>query len=727
MKIRNFLFLFFLLSVSLCSSAQIDTVRKDSSVTYSLSSAKKNKTKPNKVDLENHFRFLGADSIKFAAPAYDDSHWPVMGADSTDTIFDYKGVIWFRCELRDTGLFKIKPVALSVKTTGAAELYLNGKLIKKLGRIGKDVESTVPSAATLDEILPIAIKGKTILSIRFRKVETNEHPFIHMNDAEGIFVHYATTESLIDEIRDERENIRVPLFFSGVFISLTVFHFMLFFYYRKNRTNLYYALFTLLLFVIFYSFYKIFNGADIFLLQQISTLLLFSIFLVPLFFLGILYEVFYKRLLRLFWILCLVLTASLLSMIYLESTIALIILPIYVLFCFGETIRVFIKAWDKNKDGAGIFFFGILFPLFGVVIMAIISSILENYGYEQMAKQIDSNSGAFFGYGMLMSMSISMTIYLARDFARMNNKLYAQITEIKSLLDKTIIQENERKRILENQKADLERMVSIRTEEVEKQKAELEQKNRDILDNLIYAKRIQDAILPDERLIKQSLKESFIIYYPKDIVSGDFYTYSHQHGKILISAADCTGHGVTGAFMSMIGSSLLNQIINEGRIISPDLILNQLNSGIIESLKQSNSEVNDGMDIAMCVFDLENMRLQYAGANRPLWIVRKNELIDIKPDKFPIGGLQFKRDANFRNHDVSLQSGDTIYIFTDGYADQFGGAEGKKLLSKRFREKLLNIQHLSMQTQEESLKDFFNDWKGHYPQVDDVLVIGIRV
>ena len=353
--------------------------------------------------------------------------------------------------------------------------------------------------------------------------------------------------------------------------------------------------------------------------------------------------------------------------------------------------------------------------------------ILEKYGYGKVATILSDNQGSFFGIAMLMSMSISMTIYLARDFARMNNKLYAQITEIKSLLDKTIIQENEKKRILENQKADLERMVKHRTEEVEHQKTELEQKNRDILDNLNYAKRIQDAILPDEKLVRSAFDDAFILYYPKDIVSGDFYTFASEHGKKIIAAADCTGHGVTGAFMSMIGSSLLNQIINERRIIRPGLILNQLNEGLLDSLRQSNSEINDGMDIAMCVFDQENMQLQYAGANRPLWMIRNNEFMEVKPNKTPIGGFQYKADAEFTTHEIALQKNDNVYIFTDGFADQFGGSEGKKLLSKRFREKLLSIQHLSMSAQGTELAAFFNDWKGRYAQVDDVLVIGISV
>jgi len=177
--------------------------------------------------------------------------------------------------------------------------------------------------------------------------------------------------------------------------------------------------------------------------------------------------------------------------------------------------------------------------------------------------------------------------------------------------------EKEKKEILENQKSELELKVVERTQEVWEQKEVIEVKNREITESLVYAKRIQSAILPDIKLIYKTLEQSFILYMPKDIVSGDFYGFAQKSGRVIIAAADCTGHGVAGAFMSMIGTSLLNQIINEKNAVEPDLILEQLNEGIIHSLKQKESESNDGMDISLCSFDLKNNELVYAGANRP--------------------------------------------------------------------------------------------------------------
>jgi sigma-B regulation protein RsbU (phosphoserine phosphatase) len=309
----------------------------------------------------------------------------------------------------------------------------------------------------------------------------------------------------------------------------------------------------------------------------------------------------------------------------------------------------------------------------------------------------------------------------------MAKQLKKQLTEITDLSEKTIRQEKEKKQILENQNIELEKKVIERTSEVVQQKEVIEIKNKEITDNLTYAKRIQSAILPDIKLIYKALEQSFILYLPKDIVSGDFYGFAQKNNKVLIAAADCTGHGVAGAFMSMIGSALLNQIINEKNITTPSFILDELNDGIIHSLKQKESDSNDGMDISICSFDLEKKTMEFAGANRPLWLIRNNQLLVFKPNKFPIGGLQILHDEKFKQDEIKLQMNDSIYIFSDGYSDQFGGEKGKKLMSGKFKELLLSIQNLSMHDQEKYLYHHFQKWKMNNEQVDDVLVIGIRI
>jgi serine phosphatase RsbU (regulator of sigma subunit)/Tfp pilus assembly protein PilF len=254
---------------------------------------------------------------------------------------------------------------------------------------------------------------------------------------------------------------------------------------------------------------------------------------------------------------------------------------------------------------------------------------------------------------------------------------------------------------------------------------EIELKNKDITDSINYSKRIQDAILPAKEVKYKLFPHAFVLFKPKDIVSGDFYWFAEKDGKRLIAAADCTGHGVPGALMSMVGNNILNQVVIEKGITQPAHILDQLNAEVIKSLKQSGAENKDGMDIAMLVFHSE-MNIEYAGAQRPLWIVRGKELIEVRPDKFSIGGLQLTQ-SHFTMHSIALQKNDCVYIFSDGYPDQFGGPGGKKFRSRQFKELLLSIHDLPMNEQEKKLDEAIENWKGQTMQVDDILVIGIRV
>ncbi len=259
-------------------------------------------------------------------------------------------------------------------------------------------------------------------------------------------------------------------------------------------------------------------------------------------------------------------------------------------------------------------------------------------------------------------------------------------------------------------------------------KLALEEKSQETLDSILYAKKIQEAILPVISTIKESLPDSFVFHIPRNIVSGDFYWFKKLRGKIFIASVDCTGHGVPGAFMSMIGSVLLDDIISKKKVDEPDEILRLLHKSVVKALKQASKEraSRDGMDIALCVIDEEMTTLNFAGAFRPLIQVRDHSLLRIKSDSAPIGGV-FGEAPNFTNHKVQLQKGDTFYIYSDGYADQFGGVSNKKYMTRRFREFLLKISPLPMEEQKEKLYKEFQDWKGEAEQVDDVLVIGFKL
>jgi len=257
---------------------------------------------------------------------------------------------------------------------------------------------------------------------------------------------------------------------------------------------------------------------------------------------------------------------------------------------------------------------------------------------------------------------------------------------------------------------------------------QIEVKNKDITDSINYSKRIQEAMLPSAKLKYKLFKDIFILYKPKDIVSGDFYWYTEKNGKRFIAACDCTGHGVPGALMSMIGNNILNQIVSEKGITEPNEILSQLNYEIKKSLKQNQkSETKDGMDIALVCLKPNN-EIEFSGAQRPLWIIRNTGVFEeIKATKFSIGGIHNEDEKLFDKHCIQLQENDSIYLFTDGFADQFGGKEGKKFMSKRLKEILVANYSLSMKEQEHSLERNLNEWKGNIEQVDDVLVIGVKI
>jgi serine phosphatase RsbU (regulator of sigma subunit)/Tfp pilus assembly protein PilF len=258
---------------------------------------------------------------------------------------------------------------------------------------------------------------------------------------------------------------------------------------------------------------------------------------------------------------------------------------------------------------------------------------------------------------------------------------------------------------------------------IETQHHELNETHREITDSINYAKRIQSAILPPIKVVKEYLKESFILYKPKDVVAGDFYWMEQKNGKVLFAAADCTGHGVPGAMVSVVCNNGLNRSVREHGLTVPGEILDRTREIVVQEFKKSEEDVKDGMDIALCC--IEGMKLQYAGAYNPLWIIRNGEIIETKANKQPIG--QFEKPEPYTTHSFDLEKGDAIYIFSDGYVDQFGGERGKKFKAKAFRELLLSIQDKTMEEQKITIDKTFETWKGDLEQIDDVCVIGVRV
>ncbi len=322
-----------------------------------------------------------------------------------------------------------------------------------------------------------------------------------------------------------------------------------------------------------------------------------------------------------------------------------------------------------------------------------------------------------------------------------NEELRASEEEIRQNLEELeAINENIQKNAEElKQKNDILReateLLDFKNKQIRKQRdqlfsqsEQLEVRNRNITNSIRYAKRIQEAILPTPEEVEVCFDDAFVFFKPRDIVSGDFYWFTEKEGKKILMAADCTGHGVPGALMTMIGNSLINEIVNNRSVTEPGLILQQLDQQLIDMLQRRSTDkpIHDGMDMAVLSIDTDNLCLKYAAAHNPLFFVKDGEIDKIKGSKFPVGSSQYKMDKFYEQHDIKAEAGDTFYIFTDGFQDQYSEKHGRKYMSKRFRNFLLMISHLPMQEQKQKLAQEFEDWCGTGAQTDDILVIGFK-
>jgi len=273
-----------------------------------------------------------------------------------------------------------------------------------------------------------------------------------------------------------------------------------------------------------------------------------------------------------------------------------------------------------------------------------------------------------------------------------------------------------------------EEIISQR-DEISLQRNIIENHNLKITSSIAYARHIQEAILPSESQIKEFFPDFFLLYLPKDIVSGDFYWLARKEGKLFFAVADCTGHGVPGAFMSLLSFNLLNEIIKEADVIEPSDLVNKMSQYIYKMLRLKTGEsfVKDGLDIIVCSFDPVNRKLWYSGVSSGILLVSHNKLFEYKSEWLPIGDLYNGEFYHYKNTEIQLKKGDCIYLLTDGYTDQFGGAAAKKYSKKRFKEKLLALQTLPINQQKEVLESDYHNWKGKHEQIDDVLIFGIKI
>ncbi|MFH2095741.1 MAG: SpoIIE family protein phosphatase, partial [Bacteroidota bacterium] len=313
-----------------------------------------------------------------------------------------------------------------------------------------------------------------------------------------------------------------------------------------------------------------------------------------------------------------------------------------------------------------------------------------------------------------------------RQRKKINRRLKLQNEEITQQKEEIESQRDE----IESQRDEIEAQRDLATE----QRDQIDGQKKEITSSIEYASKIQKVLLPSENVMEKVLPEHFVFYRPKDIVSGDFYWVAGKKDLAIAVAADCTGHGVPGAFMSMLGIAYLNEVVN--KTAKPDAaeILNQLRNKIIQSLHQTDTygETKDGMDISLCIINQKTRHLQYAGAQNPVYVINGDRFKEIKGDKMPIGIYYTKTGTPFTNHDITLEKGAVIYIFSDGFADQFGGADGKKFKYGNFKKLLAGMHRETMKEQRAILEKTFEKWRKHeagreYEQIDDVLVMGIKI
>jgi serine phosphatase RsbU (regulator of sigma subunit) len=598
-------------------------------------------------------------------------------------------------------------VSIKLLSYGTAyKLYANGNVVVN-GKI----------ATTKQNMTPYALPQVTNFSNDSRKIELVMHISNFHHPKGGFWSSIKLGNA--KQIQLERDRlVAIDLIIAGCLLILAVYHLVLFAFRSKDLGTLYFSIVALLFSI------RTLMTDEKYLLHLFPNLpweLTFGLEYLTIY-LGLpfylmfyqsLYKEFSKIILQgikiIFFSLSILVVATPAS-IYAHSLgvvqVVMLLIGFYVLYTL-------IIAITHKREASKIFLAGFLILL---------TAILNDYMFNTHLVESDYYSS----YGLLIfifSQSFVLSVRYAKSFSEVEN--------MSATLEKRVEQ---RTAEITMQNVALEKQKN----EIAKQAQIIEKKNENITASINYASRIQQAILGSREAITSNFKNSFILLKPKDIVSGDFYWYTEvrragsERGESerrtvyfkIIAAADCTGHGIPGAFMTVLGNALLDEIINENRVTNPARILSILDRKLLMKLQKHG--VNDGMDISMLIFDEEEKTVFFAGANNPLYYVSDGQMFQIKGSKFPIGSSQYRTKKKFDLHKIQYKEGDIFYLFSDGFQDQFGGEEGKKYYTKRFRELLHVISHLPVNEQQKILEQELEIWRGSSPQTDDILVIGIR-
>jgi len=644
--------------------------------------------------------------------------------DSTGT-FQFKGVCWFRKLIRTDSTFHNKQICFVFNINGAAEIFINKQLIKEIGTVSDNAtsEQLVNSS---DEMVFVNLDANMEYEILVRY--SNHNLISNYNKKKpqsfGFTISIKNSNTYIaDYFFQKLIKSSFGVFLLAFFLTLCLVHFTIFLFNKYELSNLYYSglcfVASIFIFTALSSNYST-DAAWLKSLNLIMTLCPILIFCILPYMFRSFFKMKFPR-----WYIAIIIAASI-NILLLIFKAPFRDTMILFLIAAGsvESIRVLTVALKQKKQGVKILGFGLL--LFMVLIGLLLTAAL-------LGAEVQTNNSIIgilliiFLILSICSIPISITIFLAYSILLTNKSLSKKLIEVEELSVKNLEQEKEKQHILENQKTILEVQVKERTFEINEQKKVIEEKNKDIIDSINYAKRIQSAMLPDESAFNKVFENSFVLYQPRDIVSGDFYYATDINEAKLIIAADCTGHGVPGALMSMVGSNIINKLIHENNFTEPKVILEKLHIQLRNALKQDlpGSDNRDGMDICAVLIDKDIVK--YAGANRPLiWFGKEHELNEIKPTKTPIGGSHIS-SVEIEQHQLFSSQVKQLFLFSDGFADQFGGPDGKKLMISRFKSWLHEIINLPAPEQKKILNSKFCDWKQKTEQVDDVMVIGIRV
>ncbi len=568
----------------------------------------------------------------------------------------------------------------------AYRFFINNTLIEEVGIVGKTRETSTATFENRIYLLPQADTLQLVFHV------SNFHT------KNGGVWHAPVVGEYASLTKSRQEAIYIDFFLMGSLLIIGLYHLSLFFYRTQDRSTLYFAVFCLVIAVrtLVLSKFNLTQYWDWYdwELREKSSYLTFL--LGTALFAAFLRHLFPKEFpKKVFWVI---------QSFYLLLSVFVVLTPNRI-FSYGLSIMqlgtllivlygmyVLILSVRRRRNGSGLFLFGFL-PL----ILGVINDILFANGI--------ISTGFIFSFGLLGFVFIQAVLLSAR-FSKAFHRaelLSEELNTVNKNLEQTVLQ---------------------RTQTLQETTQILETKNKNITDSINYARRIQQAVLPTQAFMSEKLSEHFVFFVPRDVVSGDFYWCSQVGDKVVLAVADCTGHGVPGAFMSMLGSELLNQIVNQQQKVAAHEILYHLHLEVRRALQQRETDNREGMDISIVVLRKNENLLEFAGAKGQLVYIQQGVLQHIKGDKMPIGGEQREKERKFTEHIVHIASPTHFYLFSDGFQDQFGGEEGRKFTPKRLRQLLARIHQQPMDAQHKQLATALNAWMGSERQVDDILVIG---